>query len=494
LNFRISTSYFLRMLTSLVKGNTYARDADSRILLEFVSANPTGPLNIVSARAAAYGDALANLLTTLGYQVDREFYVNDYGNQVLLLGASLYLRILEIQGSTIQFQEEEDGRGLEELLQAKTLPKEGYRGTYLVSIAKQALKDTEIQKLLLAEPGTDSFPDCLDRLSRFAVEQNLTLQQQDLQNFGVRFDRFFSERSLHESNLVLSVLDKIPSRDKSTENGKVVFLATHYGDDKDRVVVREDGRPTYLLADIAYHFQKFQRGYARCIDIWGPDHYGYIARLQGALQSLGIPRENFQVLIAQQVNLLENKQKVKMSKRLGVFQTMSDLLEYLGESSRDVGRYFFLMRSSDTPLDFDLELAKDASDKNPVFYLQYAHARIASLFREAGSHPSDEFSIRPEVLEATEDRISLLFWVARFSEEVYDSAKSLEPHRLTNYLQNLSRAFTRFYGNKENRIKDKTGGERETLLGLCQATKLCLVLGLGLLGISAPEVMKKEKE
>ncbi|TGL73199.1 arginine--tRNA ligase [Leptospira levettii] len=498
INFRIRPSFLIGYVSKVMSPAVSFAKAEvlETILLEFVSANPTGPMNIVSARSAAYGDALANLLLSLGHTVKREFYVNDYGNQVYLLGVAVLLRIFESKGDHISFQEEESDESIFTLIEKRVLPKESYRGEYIKDIANELLQDLVHSKQVGDWIQNKNWEDCIQFLSKYAVEYNLSRQKEDLNLFGVQFDKFYSERSLHESGEVEKVPTLLKKEDISTIDGKLHFLSTHYGDDKDRVIRREDGRPTYLMADIAYHFDKYKRGFTKLIDIWGPDHYGYIARLKGAVESFGKTKESFMVLIAQQVNLIENKEKVKMSKRLGIFQTMRDLLAYLGKNGKDVGRYFFLMRSSDAPLDFDLDLAKDESDKNPVFYIQYAHARVCSIFRELQMNLS-EWKFPSELKDEQfqqEERIRLLFWVSRFQEEVYDTATHLEPHRLTNYLQSLSKAFTKFYSHKDNRIKEKVGEEREQLLLLIYVTKLAIASGLELLGISSPEKMSKEVE
>lgn len=496
INFRIATKLLVSKLFSHFHKEVRFGQVNEpkKILLEFVSANPTGPMNIVSARSAAYGDALANLLSTLGHTVHREFYVNDYGNQVFLLGVAVLLRIKELLGQSIQFLDEEDGRDVYQLIEANTLPKESYRGEYIKDIAKEYLADPTNQNYFHETLQKKDYDQLIHSLAGFAVHYNLERQKEDLKLFGVNFDRFFSEKSLHDSGNVELVPKILNPDDLKMIDGKLHFLSTRYGDDKDRVILREDGRPTYLMADIAYHANKFERGYDTLIDIWGPDHYGYIARLKGAVSSLGRNADDFLVLIAQQVNLIENKEKVKMSKRLGIFQTMRDLLTYLGKNAKDVGRYFFLMRSSDAPLDFDLDLAKDESEKNPVYYIQYAHARICSIFRELNEEmkflsSESEIQINDFI---SEERARLLFWICRFQEEVFDTATSFEPHRLTNYLQSLSKAFTKFYSHKDNRIKDKSGEERRSLLTLILGAKLALETGLQLLGISAPNQMSKE--
>ncbi|WP_061232842.1 arginine--tRNA ligase [Leptospira noguchii] len=491
-NFRISTSFLLNYIeTSILSGNYFPKvDLPLKINLEFVSANPTGPLNIVSARAAANGDVMASLLKAIGHNVDKEFYINDYGNQVFLLGISTLVRIRELKGEEGTQQETADDTPIEVVLEKNILPAEGYRGEYIKDIASSLLKDPEknvtIENLLKQK----KYKELAELCSVWTVEKNLIWQKKDLDVFGVEFDRYFSERTLHETNKVLSVMKDLEKSGKIfQEDGKKVFRSTEYGDDKDRVVIRDDGRPTYLLADIAYHKDKIERGYDRIYDIWGPDHHGYIARLSGAVQSLGYKKENFKVIISQQVNLLESGQKVKMSKRAGSFQTMSDLIGFLGKHGKDVGRYFFVMRSLDAPLDFDLDLAKDESDKNPVFYLQYAHARICSIFKEVGNETSKEAAA---ILEMSEERKRLLFWIAKFPEEIFDSANVMEPHRVTNYLQNFAKTFTSFYLAKDNRLKDASPEVRLGLARICLAAKNVLAEGLRLIGVSAPERMEKE--
>ncbi|MBW0434181.1 arginine--tRNA ligase [Leptospira yasudae] len=491
-NFRIAPSFLLHFIeTSVLSGNFFPKVFDPlKINLEFVSANPTGPLNIVSARAAANGDAMASLLKAIGHKVDKEFYINDYGNQVFLLGVSTLVRIREIKGETSSIQEPEDQTSIETILEKNILPSEGYRGEYIKDIASSLLRDSEKSPKIETLLKEKKYRELAELCSAWTVESNLIWQRKDLDSFGVEFDNYFSEKTLHDANKVLSVMKDLETSGKIfEEDGKKVFRSTEYGDDKDRVVVRDDGRPTYLLADIAYHKNKIERGYDRIFDIWGPDHHGYIARLAGAVQTLGYKKENFKVIIAQQVNLLESGQKVKMSKRAGSFQTMSDLIGFLGKNGRDVGRYFFVMRSLDAPLDFDLDLAKDESDKNPVFYLQYAHARICSIFREVGNETSKE---EAALLEMSDERKRLLFWIARFPEEIFDAANAMEPHRVTNYLQSFAKTFTSFYLGKNNRLKDASPSVRLGLARICLAAKNVLSEGLALIGVSAPERMDKE--
>lgn len=492
-NFRIEDSFLLEYINSFISkdNNLYAQvDEKENIIFEFVSANPTGPLNIVSARAAATGDTICNLLSTLGHKVHREFYVNDYGNQVFLLGVSCLSRLREhLTGVSLTFQEEGDTTPIEALLEKNILPAEGYRGEYIKDIAIQIYSDANKKSTIDELLNSKNYQSLAEKFSLWAVEKNLETQKKDLISFGVNFDKFYSEKSLHESNSVLSVMENLKkSGDIKEEDGKQVFISTKYGDDKDRVVVRDDGRPTYLLADIAYHKTKIDRGFNQITNIWGPDHHGYIARLRGAMISLGFSESKFKVLISQQVNLISKGEKQKMSKRLGQFQTMKDLLEFLGESAKDVGRYFFIMRSLESPLDFDLDLAKEESDKNPVFYIQYAHARIHSIFRETGKEVSFE---NLKTIPMTEERRSLLFWVSRFPEEILDAGKNGEPHRVANYLQNLSKSFTKFYGAKDNKLKECDEKTRSGLAYICKTASIAIKEGLNILGISSPEKMER---
>jgi arginyl-tRNA synthetase len=432
--------------------------------IEFVSANPTGPLNVVSARAAAIGDTISNLMEANGDFVDREFYVNDFGNQVNLLGQSVLSRIREIKGEETVF------------------PEDGYHGEYIRDIASWLIENHagELERLL-------SETDKTDFCSRKAVEYNVSGQQRDLSSFNVNFKTWFRESTLHEKGEVEKAFQNLENgKFIYTDNdNKKVFRSTDFGDDKDRVVIRDDGRPTYLMADISYHYDKIMRGYDRIIDIWGPDHHGYIARLSGAVQALGFDREKFRVLIAQQVNLIMDGESVKMSKRLGNFSTMRELIEEIGV---DVTRYFFIMRSLDSHLDFDLTLAKKNSSENPVFYLQYAHARICSIFREAEKrdiqYDLSDFNI--EFL-ANKEGVTLMKQMAKFPEEIIDAAENFEPHKIATYLMRLAQSYHRYY--TEHRILSDDIENTNAALALCRAIVIVMKNGLKILGVSAPEVM-----
>jgi arginyl-tRNA synthetase len=466
INIFLSPDYLYSVLDRIcAERDTYGRQtagAPKRFNLEFVSANPTGPLNIVSARAAAVGDSIARLLDACGHSVTREFYVNDYGNQVYLLGKSVLARFRELDGAEAEF------------------PEDGYHGEYIKDIAR------EIRENFAGEAGAiDDEDELIEFMAAKAVERNLAGQRKDLERFNVHFDVWFSERELHRRGEVESALAFLESRGVVfDEEGKKVFSSTGFGDDKDRVLVRDDGRPTYFLADIAYHKNKMDRGFDTIIDIWGPDHHGYIARLSGAVRAAGYEGE-FRVLIAQQVNLIMEGELVKMSKRLGKFSTMSELLDDIGA---DVARYFFIMRSLESHLDFDLGLARRQSSENPVFYLQYAHARICSIFREADARGVgyDPGKALAEHL-ANAEAVNLLKLMAKFPEELLDAATAFEPHRIANYLLRLAQGYHKFY--TEHRVLSDNPWTTATYLKLCDGVRTVLKNGLALLGISAPERM-----
>ncbi|TAL30717.1 MAG: arginine--tRNA ligase [Spirochaetes bacterium] len=467
INIFLSSAYLYGVLKTVLSArDDYGRNRKEkprRVNIEFVSANPTGPLNIVSARAAAIGDTLANLLEAAGDNVEKEFYVNDFGNQVDLLGLSVLCRYRELAGETVNF------------------PEDGYHGAYVKDIAAY-IKDNLAQDVDRLSGEAQK----IDFMARKAIELNVSGQKRDLARFNVNFDAWFSERSLHEAGEVPRTKEEMEARGLLyTEEGKCVFRSTDFGDDKDRVVVRDDGRPTYLLADITYHRDKIRRGYDLIIDIWGPDHHGYIARMAGAMKAFGYGEGSFKVLIAQQVNLVMEGELVKMSKRLGKFSTMSELLDEIGV---DVARYFFVMRSTDSHLDFDLALAKKQSSENPVFYLQYAHARICSIFREAEKRG---LGYAPESMEGDQlknpEAVALLKLLARFPEEIADAANTCEPHRITNHLLRLAQGYHRFY--TEHRVLADDPVQRNSFLALCDGVRIVLKNGLHLLGVTAPERM-----
>jgi arginyl-tRNA synthetase len=456
---------------------------ENKIIFEFVSANPTGPLNIVSARAATTGDAICKILKVCGYDVQREYYVNDYGNQVRLLGLSFAYRYLEQLGHEI------------------SLPEDCYQGDYIKDILMEILNGYDLPenfsnlKNISSDQVASEAENIADFFGEIAVEKLRYSHEVDLKKFGVEFDKFFSEKTLHESKQVENVLALLKkSGYVYQKDGAEFFESTKFADEKDRVIVRSDGRPTYLLADIAYHESKIERGFNRIYDIWGPDHHGYIARLKGAMEALGFgkkPGEEFKVLIVQQVNMIEDGKPVVMSKRLGKFHTMKDLLEKI---PADVVRYFFLLRGQSSHLDFDLDLATNHSSKNPVYYIQYAHARICSIFREAGKDielPVKTDLLSDEILDLA-FRSELLTNLWRFPEVLETISQSFEVQVLPEYLYNTAGLFTRFYHEKENNVLAAiraNSTEADVLLKICQLTRIVLKNGLNVLGISAPDNM-----
>ncbi|RJP61335.1 MAG: arginine--tRNA ligase [Candidatus Auribacter fodinae] len=471
INITLKQSAIITELTSIIEagssiGNNNAVHGE-RILLEFVSANPTGPLNAVSARAAAIGDILANILNKSGAVVHREFYVNDFGNQVNLLGESVKARYCEQLGLPSSF------------------PENGYHGEYIKDIASELIEERGNK---LADKDTPFFAE-------YAIKRNVSLQKRDLEVYGVAFDEWYSEKTVHERNLLALSFQKLKANGYIFEHdGKWWFRSTDFGDDNDRVVIRENGIPTYFMADIAYHQTKYDRNFNRLIDIWGPDHHGYIPRLKGALQALSHPPESFSVLIVQQVNLIKDGVPMKMSKRAGNIVLMEDVIEEVG---KDAARFFFVMRTSDSQLDFDLDLARKQTADNPCFYVQYAHARIHSIYRkyeeQGGSIQKLDFStIRYDLLSAPEE-LMLIKKMGLFPQIIESCAQTLDIHHLPYYLYELSSLFHAYYNlgkdRPELRIVTENDEETRARIGLVTGLRIVLHEGLRILGVSAPENM-----
>jgi arginyl-tRNA synthetase len=453
-------------------------ESGQKSIIEFVSANPTGPLNIVSARAAALGDTIVRIKRAVGEQINSEYYVNNFGNQVRMLGVSLGIRVYNVARSANH-----------------SVPKEGYQGEYLTELAKALLGSEDKFKIDLSpkEADYDSVLRWSENnhkyFSQYAVKALLRSQKLDLEQFNVSFDNFFMESDLHEESKVDEVLVSLQAKNVIYEkDGAAFYRSTNFGDDKDRVVKRADGRPTYLLADIAYHKTKFDRGFNNAVDIWGPDHHGYISRLSSAVNILNgeKPNNKFKVLICQQVNLLEDGRSIVMSKRLGKFHTMRDLLEKIPV---DVLRFFFIQRSISTHLDFDLSLALDQSSQNPVYYIQYAHARICSILAEFDSAGGD---LEKGIPHFSHSARNLFFNALRYPEEVKEISNNLEVQRLPQYLYDLASTFTTFYHDDKNKIKELVISNKNiasAYLKLCQLIRQILAHGLDLIGVSAPERM-----
>lgn len=467
INFSLSRDWsHVALKEALKEGPAYGRldvGKGERVLVEFVSANPTGPLVIVNARAAAVGDSLARLLEAIGYKVGREFYVNDAGNQFLNLARAMETRLQQILGEDV------------------SLPDGVYPGEYIVDLARAYL-ERHGDGVLRSQDS-----ERLDRLGRFAVERILAWQRETLKGYGVEFDCWFSERSLREAGEPERVVRVLRERGFTYEaEGAVWFQATGLGDDKDRVLVKQDGEYTYFVPDIAYHENKFGRGFSRLIDLWGPDHHGYVPRMKAAMRAFGHPAGAFEVLIVQLVRLLRAGEPVRMSKRKGEFVLMDELLEEVGP---DAARFTFLTRRHDSPLDFDLDLVTRHSSENPVYYVQYAHARVASIrahMGERGLVPPP-----PEVVDlsrlALPEEDQLVKKLLQYPVVVRSAAQALEPHRLAYYLGELAGGFHAYY----NRHRVVTEDLPLTFARYTLASAVGLVIrnGLGLLGVSAPESM-----
>jgi len=454
----------------LLAGKSFGRAAQrkkEKVHIEFVSANPTGPLNVVSARTAAVGDVLARLLDAVGYDVFREYYINDAGRQVLLLGQSVEARYGELVGEKVSF------------------PEEGYAGEYVVESARHLLKKYG------KEPLQWSAKERENKFAQEAVALNVAAQKEILSRYRVHYDNWFSEKAMRDrpDHPMRKILEQLEDWNTTyQQEGAQWFASTQFGDDKDRVLVTQEGEPTYFLADIAYHKDKFTRGFRRCITLLGPDHHGYYPRVLAAMHALGFPRECFQFRLVQQVNLLQKGEKVKMSKRAGNLVEMRELLEEVGV---DAARYFFVLRKLDSHLDFDLDLAREQSANNPVYYVQYAHARICSIFRkvqeeEAEELPQDWSMIDLQPLQEKEE-VALMKLLIHFPELVEGAAVAMEPLRLPNYLQEVCALFHVFYTQHRVRVKEEP--LRLARLALLKATRTVIHNALELLGVSAPEAM-----
>jgi len=431
-----------------------------RVNVEFVSANPTGPLHVGHGRGAALGDALASLLEWIGHAVTREFYVNDAGTQIDKLAQSLWARIQQCRGVPSE------------------MPEGGYEGAYLVEAAQKAL--VEFDKRLLEGLYEAAAPT----LRTYLLATMQREQVEDLRAFGVQFDEWKSEQQLYDSGRVQAVLDALALRGLTFEEQGALWLRTSaFGDDKDRVLRKQDGSLTYLAPDIAYHVDKRERGFERAVDVWGADHHGYISRVRAALRALGFPDDFFQVVLVQLVKVVRGGEEVRMSKRSGEFVTLRDLFEEVG---RDAARYFFLMRRSDSHFVFDVDLAKSQTEENPVFYVQMAHARMSGIFRVAAREPGSVAAggVDLGVLTQPEEG-DLMKELAAFPAVVARAAETLEPHRVTGYLEGLARLAHAWYH------KYRVLGEPEEAarLVLARAVRQVLANGLAILGIGAPDRM-----
>jgi arginyl-tRNA synthetase len=466
INFFLSDDYWRQVIIHIHRaGTAYGNShlgAGRKVQVEFVSANPTGPLHIGHGRGAALGDALANLLSATGHAVTREYYINDVGNQINTLGKSLYYRLRELQGHAVDF------------------PEDGYQGDYMKELARDYLAAGGLE--MPADPREHDFVV----LGRYAADHILSDIKQDLQDFGVSFDNWFSETELYRRGLVDQALSMLKERDLAYErDGALWFKASQFGDEKDRVLKRSTGATTYFASDVAYHMEKFQRGYDLVVDLWGADHHGYVPRLQAVVGALGLPGA-LKVILVQLVALLRQGEPVAMTTRGGTFVTLREVLDEVG---KDAARFIFLTRRPDAHLDFDLALAKQQSSDNPVYYVQYAHARLASVFRQA---EAQELTVQPPDprrfhLLALPEEMALMKLLANYPELVEAAARALEPHRITYFLTELASQLHSYY--YKHRFISDDADLTQARLWLVQAIKTVLAHGLGILGVEAPDVM-----
>lgn len=467
INFTLSKSYLYPILLQVYRdGENYGRTGlgqGKKVQVEFVSANPTGSLHLGHARGAAVGDALCNVLDFAGYDVTREYYINDAGNQIVNLIKSIEARYRQELGQDVE------------------MPEDGYHGEDIKGFAKELVAEQGDKLLAMPEEERTAF------LRQFGLDKELAKIQRDLERFRVRFDVWFSETSLYQDGQVEASLAELRDKGQTYEQDGATWLkTTEYGDDKDRVLVKNDGTYTYLTPDIAYHRNKYDRGFDRIINIWGADHHGYIPRVKAAMQAIGKDPEKLTVLIAQMVSLFQDGEKVKMSKRTGKAVTMVDLMDEVGV---DPIRYFFTMRSMDSHLDFDMDLAISTSNENPVYYVQYAHARICSIFRQA-----EEQGIRVPAAEnvnlgklTAEHEYDLLRKLGELPEEVGVAAENYAPHRLVRYVYELAALFHSYY--RAERVITEDAEQTAARLVLLGGVRMALANVLRLIGVSAPDKM-----
>lgn len=497
INFYVGNAAFRQEIADILEaGHNYGRREarqGPRYLIEFVSANPTGPLHVGHGRHAAFGATLANLIEAVGYPVDREYYLNDTGRQMDILGVSVLVRMLELRGMQVPF------------------PEAGYKGDYIgeiaASIDASQLPEIDIEALCAGlpadAPGNDQevfIGALIDRAYELLGEEHFeALRRQalatisadiedDLMGFGIEFDSWFSEQSLSDEDLINDALGVLEDRGMLyKKDGATWFKAEQFGDEKDRVIIRENGKPTYFASDIAYHHGKRKRGYDHLLDVLGSDHHGYVARVRAGLEAMGYEGSSLEVPFVQFVSLYRGGEKLSMSTRSGDFVTLRQLREEVGN---DAARFFYVMRSNDQHLDFDLELAKSRSSDNPVYYIQYAHARVASVFHQLGQKSlkwdkAAGLHNLPGLTEAHEK--TLMSALSRYPETIELAAGNRAPQHLVHYLQDLARDFHTYYNAHTFIVDDEN--LRNARLALIAATRQVIANGLGLLGVSAPDSM-----
>ena len=498
INFFLTTEAYGRELTKILEmGDRYGRSHignGEKVMLEFVSANPTGPLHVGHGRQAAYGATLANLLNAIGYNVSREYYINDAGRQVDILTASVWLRYLEQAGEHIPFPSNgyrgDYVKPIGELLRAK-VGSDFHRpaGVVLANLPEDTPENKDVYIDAVIERcreliGADGFYKVLE----LALEQMLADIRDDLEQFGVSFDRWYSERALGESGAIDRALERLKTQGRLYEkDGATWFRATEFGDEKDRVVVRDNGVKTYFASDIAYHLEKRERGFERLIDVLGADHHGYVARVRAGLEAMGEPGNCLEVNLIQFVSLFRGGEKIPMGKREAQFVTLRELRSEVGN---DACRFFYLISSHDQPLDFDLELAKSRTRDNPVYYIQYAHARVSSVMKEAdarGYAYNREEGLANISFLVGDNEQAVLKSVTRYPEALELAATNRSPHILAHYLRDLANSFHTYYNAEKFIVPDAK--MRDARLALIEATQQVIRNGLTLLGVSSPETM-----
>ncbi|MDP3297746.1 MAG: arginine--tRNA ligase [Thermodesulfovibrionia bacterium] len=479
INFTFKKEYFYKNLEKLLEEehSSFRTNIGQRrkVQVEFVSANPTGPLHIGHGRGSAVGNALSNLLQAAGFDVQREYYINDAGLQVKLLGQSVYAKYCEICMDKYPYSISKN---------AYPFPEDGYKGDYIYKLAE------ELEKKYQGKLWAKDFDEISREVIDFSYQKMLELITKDLKDFGIAFDRWQSEKELYEKGKVESSLKTLSDKNFLYEKDGAMWVAsTRFGDDKDRVVVKKDGEYTYFASDIAYHKDKLDRGFDTIINIWGADHHGYIPRIKSVIEAFGLPKEKFKVILIQMVTLLRHGEPVQMSKRAGEFITLREVIDEVGA---DTAKFIFLTRRADSHLEFDIEVAKEQSAENPVFYVQYAFARISSIFRQAiekrvqGFEGSRVQEIDLSFLKENEE-ISIVKKLLQYPIVFEGAVLSFEPHRITYYLQELARLFHSYYNKHRVISEDKT--LTAARLCLCKAVQIVLEEGLKILGVSAPERM-----
>ncbi len=468
INFYLSPAMYQQVFWEIFKEEEYGKSEfgnQEKILLEFVSANPTGPLNIVSARAAAFGDTLYRIMKYVGFAPAREFYINDAGNQVDILAESLELRLRELHGEKIG-----------------DFPYEAYHGEYVKHLAQRlnALEGNRV--FMLTEK------DRMDHLKEFALSELLEMQRSSLEKFGVVFEGWVSEKTLRMEGVVEEVLSYLTEADCTYEKEDAIwFCSTKYGDDKDRVLMKSDGSITYFVPDLAYHLTKIQRGFTQLIDVFGPDHHGYVPRIRAAFRALNYDDNMLEIIFLQQVNLFESGERVKMSKRAGKIVTMDDLISVVG---KDAARYFFIARKANAHLNFDLELALKQNNENPVYYCQYAHARICSIIKKARKDKVYPKHFKKEMTAklTKPEELAIIQKMADLPELLILIAQHREPHRLATYLEELASMLHRYYAHYQI-VSAKNLELSQARLMLIHTVKNVMSVCFELMGISAPEKM-----